>query len=98
MRTSPFARLRGAVAQLLVALLLGLLAWPAPALSGASTGTSIAVGWTVGLGGNPARDSRGLAFGPGAADVLWQGGPPALFGQQAVIEGNRLVLARVQNL
>lgn len=54
--------------------------------------------WNVGPGGNPNRDGRSTEIGPAAATILWQGGQPAVIAQQAVIEGNVVVTARIFNL
>lgn len=37
-------------------------------------------------------------YGPTAPDLLWQGGLSAVIAQQAVIEGNVVVMPRIQNL
>ena len=54
--------------------------------------------WTVGVGGKPARHSLSSDFGPTEPDLLWQGGLPAVIAQQAVIEGDIVVMPRIQNL
>jgi outer membrane protein assembly factor BamB len=54
--------------------------------------------WTVGVGGKPARHSLSSEYGPTGPNILWQGGLPAVIAQQAVIEGDILVMSRIQNL
>jgi outer membrane protein assembly factor BamB len=54
--------------------------------------------WTVGVGGKPARHSLSSEYGPTGLNILWQGGLPAVIAQQAVIEGNIVVMPRIQNL
>ncbi len=54
--------------------------------------------WTVGVGGKPAHHSLSDEHGPTAPDILWQGGLSAVIAQQAVIEGNVVVMPRIQNL
>ncbi len=54
--------------------------------------------WTVGVGGKPARHSLSSEYGPSGPDILWQGGLPAVIAQQAVIEGDVVVMPRIQNL
>ena len=64
--------------------------------------TSICLGitddWTVGVGGKPARHSLSSEYGPTEPNILWQGGLSAVIAQQAVIEGNVLVMPRIQNI
>ena len=60
--------------------------------------SSLADDWTVGVGGKPARHSLSSEYGPTGPNILWQGGLPAVIAQQAVIEGDILVMARIQNL
>jgi outer membrane protein assembly factor BamB len=54
--------------------------------------------WTVGVGGKPARHSLSNEHGPTEPNILWQGGLAAVIAQQAVIEGNVVVMPRIQNL
>jgi hypothetical protein len=54
--------------------------------------------WTVGVGGNPSRNSLSSEYGPTEENILWQGGLPAVIAQQAVIEGDVVAMARIQNL
>jgi outer membrane protein assembly factor BamB len=54
--------------------------------------------WTVGVGGKPARHSLSSEYGPTEPTILWQGGVSAVIAQQAVIEGNVVVMPRIQNL
>jgi len=54
--------------------------------------------WTVGVGGKPARHSLSTEYGPMEPDILWQGGLPAVIAQQAVIEGDVVVMPRIQNI
>ena len=59
---------------------------------------SAADDWTVGVGGKPARHSLSSEYGPTGPNILWQGSLPAVIAQQAVIEGDVLVMSRIQNL
>lgn len=52
--------------------------------------------WNTGVGGNSARTSLSAAAGPTAPSILWEGGPPALFGEPSVIEGNIVVSTRTE--
>jgi outer membrane protein assembly factor BamB len=54
--------------------------------------------WTVGVGGKPARHSLSSEHGPTGPNILWQGGLYAIIAQQAVIEGDIVVMPRIQNL
>lgn len=54
--------------------------------------------WTVAVGGKPARYGRSNEVGPTSPQILWEGGLPAIIAQQAVIEGNTLAMARIQDL
>jgi len=54
--------------------------------------------WTVGVGGKPSRHSLSSEYGPTGPNILWQGGLPAVIAQQAVIEGNIVVMPRIQTL
>ncbi len=54
--------------------------------------------WTVGVGSKPGRYSLSAEYGPTSANILWQGGLPAVIAQQAVIEGNIVVMPRIQDL
>lgn len=51
--------------------------------------------WTVGVGGNPARNGLSSQVGPGAPAVLWQTGISAIVAQQAVIDGDLVVTSRI---
>jgi len=63
-----------------------------------SADTLLADDWTVGVGGKPERYGRSNETGPTSPMTLWQGGLQAVISQQAVIEGNILVMARIQNI
>jgi outer membrane protein assembly factor BamB len=54
--------------------------------------------WTVGVGGKPARHSLSSEYGPTAPNILWQVGLPAVIAQQAVIEGDVVVMPRIHDL
>jgi outer membrane protein assembly factor BamB len=54
--------------------------------------------WTVGVGGKPSRYSMSFESGPTGPDLLWQGGISAVIAQQAVIEGDVVIMARIFNL
>jgi outer membrane protein assembly factor BamB len=54
--------------------------------------------WTTGVGGNAARDGLSPETGPAGASLLWRTGIPAQVAQQAVIEGNVVVTARIMSL
>jgi outer membrane protein assembly factor BamB len=60
--------------------------------------TAAADDWTVGPGGKPARYGRSAEVGPTGPNILWQGGISAVISQQAVIEGNIVAMARIQNI
>jgi outer membrane protein assembly factor BamB len=51
--------------------------------------------WNSGTGGNPARNSFTTERGPDEPDILWTGSLPAIVAQQAVIEGDLVVMARI---
>ena len=69
----------------LSALLLSLGMW----------GAASAGDWNTGVGGNPARDSLSCDVGPTSPDILWQGSLPAIVAQQAAIDGDIVVMARI---
>jgi len=54
--------------------------------------------WRVGVGGNPARNGLSGDTGPSVAVRAWDTGLTAVIAQQAVIEGNVVAMARIQNL
>ncbi len=54
--------------------------------------------WTVGIGGNPARNSLSQEEGPVIANIIWQGSLNAVVAQQAVIEGNIAAMARIGDI
>ena len=58
----------------------------------------IADDWTVGVGGKPGRFSLSNEIGPMSPMIRWQGGLSAVFSQQAVIEGNILLMSRTHNI
>jgi outer membrane protein assembly factor BamB len=58
----------------------------------------IADDWTVGVGGRPERYGRSDEIGPSSAMIRWQGGLTSVFAQQAVIEGNIVVMSRTHNI
>lgn len=55
----------------------------------------VADDWTTGAGGNSARDCRSDEIGPTAPEILWDGSLPAIVAQQAAIEGDVVVMARI---
>lgn len=55
-------------------------------------------GWNVGVGGIPARYGLSETFGPSQPEIAWSGGLNTAFAQQAVTEGNVVVVARTQNI
>lgn len=61
------------------------------------TGAALADDWGTSVGGNPARTGLSLEFGPIAPTVVWQGSANSAIAQQAVIEGNTVVLCRVSS-
>lgn len=64
---------------------------------GSATGDILAQAgdWTTGPGGNSSRDCLSTQFAPSENILLWQGSLPAIVAQQAVIEGNTVVMARI---
>jgi outer membrane protein assembly factor BamB len=54
--------------------------------------------WQVGVGGVPARNGLSTQNGPGAADLLWQTPQGTTVSQQAVIDGDLVVVNRLFNL
>jgi outer membrane protein assembly factor BamB len=58
----------------------------------------LADNWQVGPGGKPSRNSLSSENGPQAADLLWQGSLTAVIAQQAVIDGNIVVMSRIFNI
>lgn len=64
---------------------------------GSATGDILAQAddWTTGPGGNSTRDCLSSQFAPSENQLLWQGSLPAIVAQQAVIEGNTVVMARI---
>ena len=69
----------------LPALLLALGMW----------GAAQAGDWNTGVGGNSARDSLSCEIGPDGPEILWQGSLPAIVAQQAAIDGDIVVMARI---
>lgn len=59
---------------------------------------SHAQNWNVGSGGNPARNGQSSEVGPETETILWQGGLSATIAQQAVIEGDVVVMSRILSL
>ena len=53
--------------------------------------------WNTGPGGGASRNCLSAEVGPTAPELLWQGSLPAIVSQQAVIEGNVMVVARIAN-
>ena len=53
--------------------------------------------WNTAVGGNSARNSQSQYVGPSAPAILWQGSLPAIVSQQAVIDGNTMVVSRIAN-
>ncbi|MBN1340313.1 MAG: PQQ-binding-like beta-propeller repeat protein [Bacteroidales bacterium] len=60
--------------------------------------SALADGWNVGSGGKPSRHSQSSESGPEASVLLWQGGQPSVIAQQAVIDGDIVVMSRIFNL
>jgi len=78
-----------------VAAAFGLLAIQAVFLW--TTPAAAADDWNTGAGGNASRDSFSSEQGPTAPDLLWQGSRPAIVAQQAAIEGDLVVMARIED-
>ena len=70
----------------------------AVALAAASLAAPAAAQWNVGVGGLPSRHSLSAQNGPGAADPLWQHTQGTTVAQQAVIDGDLVVVNRIFNL
>ncbi|NNF44345.1 MAG: PQQ-binding-like beta-propeller repeat protein [Phycisphaerales bacterium] len=64
------------------------------ALTLALTATALA-DWNTGVGGNATRDGLAEVVGPAGPDVLWTGSLPAIVAQQAVIDGDLVVVSRI---
>jgi len=58
----------------------------------------IADNWQTGPGGKPSRHGLSTEIGPQAADLLWQGSVSAVVAQQAVIDGDIVVMSRMFNI
>jgi outer membrane protein assembly factor BamB len=54
--------------------------------------------WQTGPGGKPSRHSLSYEIGPQAGDLLWQGSLSAVVAQQAVIDGDIVVMSRMFNI
>ncbi len=54
--------------------------------------------WQTGPGGKPSRHGLSTEIGPQAADLLWQGSLTSVIAQQAVIDGNIVVMSRILNI
>jgi outer membrane protein assembly factor BamB len=54
--------------------------------------------WQTGPGGKPSRHGLSAEVGPQAADLLWQGSVSAVVAQQAVIDGDIVVMSRMFNI
>lgn len=54
--------------------------------------------WQTGPGGKPSRHGLSSEIGPQAPDLLWQGSVSAVVAQQAVIDGNIVVMSRMFNI
>ena len=54
--------------------------------------------WQTGPGGKPSRHGLSAEIGPQAADLLWQGSVSAVVAQQAVIDGDIVVMSRMFNI
>lgn len=59
--------------------------------------STLADDWNTGVGGNSARDSLSTEVGPTSPEILWQGSRPAIVAQQAAIEGDLVVMARIES-
>ncbi len=66
-------------------------------LAGAVCAAALADDWNTGVGGHAARNGLSGEVGPTAPNVLWQGSIPAIVAQQAVIEGDLVVVSRISN-
>ena len=64
----------------------------------AAAAVPAAAQWQVGVGGVPSRHSLSAQNGPGMADLLWQGTEGTTVAQQAVIDGDLVVVNRLFNL
>lgn len=64
----------------------------------AAAAAPAAAQWQVGVGGVPSRHSLSTQNGPGAADPLWQHTQNTTVAQQAVIDGDLVVVNRLFNL
>lgn len=53
--------------------------------------------WLTGPGGSSARNCLSSRVGPDKPTLIWQGGISAIVSQQAVIEGDLMVVARITN-
>ncbi len=68
---------------------------PALLLSLGMWGAAQAGDWNTGVGGNSARDSLPCEIGPDGPEILWEGSLPAIVAQQAAIDGDIVVMARI---
>jgi hypothetical protein len=60
--------------------------------------SSLGDDWTVGVGGNPARNSLSMEHGPWADNLIWGEGLTSVIAQQAVIEGQVVAMSRIHDL
>jgi outer membrane protein assembly factor BamB len=62
------------------------------------TGTARASDWSTAVGRDAARTGLSPDVGPDAPSILWQGGRPSVFAQQALAAGDILVSNRTHNI
>ncbi|MBC7773656.1 MAG: PQQ-like beta-propeller repeat protein [Pyrinomonadaceae bacterium] len=60
--------------------------------------SAVADDWNTGPGGNSRRTSLSKELGPSSPSILWEGSLAAQVAQQAVTEGNTVVMARMTSL
>ncbi len=56
---------------------------------------AVADDWNTGAGGDSSRDCFSTEIGPTDPEILWDGSLPAIVAQQAAIEGDVVVMARI---
>ncbi len=64
-------------------------------VAAAWSSTTLAAGWNTGVGGNSARDGLSSFVGPSEPAALWEGSYSAIVAQQAVIDGDIIVVSRI---
>ena len=76
----------------------GVMKWTVPAAFVAAAALpALGAGWNTGVGGNPTRDGRSPFLAPDQPEILWQGGLSAIVSQQAVIDGDIMVVSRISS-